>query len=57
MTVWRGRSTCGLGLGPFARSKRLRMVRTELVEPSSAVFERRETLMLATIRTGCSAPR
>ena len=30
-------------LGPFARSKRLRMVRTELVEPSLAVFERRET--------------
>jgi hypothetical protein len=30
-------------LGPFARSKRLRMVRTELAAPSLAVFERRET--------------
>ena len=30
-------------LGPFARSKRLRMVRTERVVPSLAVFERRET--------------
>ena len=30
-------------LGPFARSKRLRMVRTDLVVPSLAVFERRET--------------
>jgi hypothetical protein len=30
-------------LGPFARSKRLRMVRTELVTPTIAVFERRET--------------
>lgn len=29
-------------MGPFARSKRLRMVRTELVEPSRAVFERAE---------------
>ena len=30
-------------LGPFARSKRLRMERTELAVPSLAVFERRET--------------
>jgi hypothetical protein len=30
-------------LGPLARSKKLRMVRTELVEESLAVFERRET--------------
>jgi hypothetical protein len=30
-------------LGPFARSKRLRMVRSELVVPSLAVFEREET--------------
>jgi hypothetical protein len=30
-------------LGPFARSKRLRMVRTELAAPVLAVFERRET--------------
>jgi hypothetical protein len=29
-------------LGPFARSKRLRMVRTRLDEPKAAVFERRE---------------
>jgi hypothetical protein len=29
-------------LGPFARSKRLRMVRTEHVEPQKVVFERRE---------------
>lgn len=29
-------------LGPFARSKRLRMVRTVAAEPTSAVFERRE---------------
>jgi hypothetical protein len=29
-------------LGPFARSKRLRMVRTEADAPTSAVFERRE---------------
>lgn len=29
-------------LGPFARSKRLRMVRTEADEPSLAVFERDE---------------
>jgi hypothetical protein len=29
-------------LGPFARSKRLRMVRTEADAPSTAVFERRE---------------
>jgi hypothetical protein len=29
-------------LGPLARSKRLRMVRTEHVPPSLAVFERRE---------------
>jgi hypothetical protein len=29
-------------LGPFARSKRLRMVRTEADEPSVALFERRE---------------
>ena len=29
-------------LGPFARSKRLRMVRTEAVEPTLAVFERQE---------------
>lgn len=30
-------------LGPLARSKRLRMVRTEHQEPTLAVFERRET--------------
>jgi hypothetical protein len=30
-------------LGPFARSKRLRMVRTELEPARLAVFERRET--------------
>jgi hypothetical protein len=30
-------------LGPFARSKRLRMERTEHVAPGRAVFERRET--------------
>ncbi|MCU1370426.1 MAG: hypothetical protein JWO77_1620 [Ilumatobacteraceae bacterium] len=30
-------------MGPFARSKRLRMVRSELVEPQRAVFERAET--------------
>lgn len=30
-------------LGPLARSKRLRMVRTEHREPTLAVFERRET--------------
>jgi Polyketide cyclase / dehydrase and lipid transport len=30
-------------LGPFARSKRLRMVRTEHAPPSSVAFERRET--------------
>ncbi len=30
-------------LGPLARSKRLRMVRTEHREPQVAVFERRET--------------
>jgi len=29
-------------LGPFARSKRLRMVRTVADEPTAAVFERRE---------------
>ena len=29
-------------LGPFARSKRLRMVRAETVEPSLVVFERSE---------------
>ena len=29
-------------MGPFARSKRLRMVRTELVEPRRVVFERAE---------------
>ena len=29
-------------VGPFARSKRLRMERTELVEDRTAVFERRE---------------
>jgi uncharacterized protein YndB with AHSA1/START domain len=29
-------------LGPFARSKRLRMVRTEAVAPSVVVFEREE---------------
>jgi hypothetical protein len=29
-------------VGPFARSKRLRMVRSELVEPRRAVFERIE---------------
>lgn len=29
-------------MGPFARSKRLRMVRTELVEPARVVFERAE---------------
>jgi hypothetical protein len=29
-------------LGPFARSKRLRMVRTEAEEPATAVFERHE---------------
>lgn len=29
-------------LGPFARSKRLRMVRTQYDEPKSVVFERRE---------------
>lgn len=29
-------------LGPFARSKRLRMVRTRFDEPKAAVFERRE---------------
>jgi len=29
-------------LGPFARSKRLRMVRTRLDEPTTVVFERRE---------------
>jgi hypothetical protein len=29
-------------LGPFARSKRLRMVRTRLDEPKAVVFERRE---------------
>lgn len=29
-------------LGPFARSKRLRMVRSEAVEPTVAVFEREE---------------
>ena len=29
-------------LGPLARTKRLRMVRTELVEPTRAVFERAE---------------
>ena len=30
-------------VGPFARSKRLRMVRTARTEPTRAVFERRET--------------
>jgi hypothetical protein len=30
-------------VGPFARSKRLRMVRTDLQVPSHVVFERRET--------------
>ena len=30
-------------VGPLARSKRLRMVRTERTEPTRAVFERRET--------------
>jgi hypothetical protein len=30
-------------VGPLARSKRLRMVRTQLVSPTLAVFERRET--------------
>lgn len=30
-------------LGPLARSKRLRMVRTEHTPPRTAVFERRET--------------
>ena len=30
-------------VGPFARSKRLRMVRTVAVEPTTAVFERLET--------------
>ncbi|WP_421120258.1 SRPBCC family protein [Aquihabitans daechungensis] len=29
-------------MGPLARTKRLRMVRTELVEPSRVVFERAE---------------
>ena len=29
-------------IGPFARSKRLRMVRTELVPATTATFERRE---------------
>jgi hypothetical protein len=29
-------------MGPLARTKRLRMVRTELVEPTRVVFERRE---------------
>jgi len=29
-------------MGPLARTKRLRMVRSELVEPSRAVFERAE---------------
>ena len=29
-------------LGPFARSKRLRMVRTSCIEPNSVVFERVE---------------
>jgi uncharacterized protein YndB with AHSA1/START domain len=30
-------------LGPFARSKRLRMIRTEAESPALAVFEREET--------------
>ena len=30
-------------VGPLARSKRLRMVRTARTEPTRAVFERRET--------------
>lgn len=30
-------------LGPFARSKRLRMIRTERLHPTSVRFERRET--------------
>lgn len=30
-------------VGPFARSKRLRMVRTERIAPRRVVFERRET--------------
>lgn len=35
-------------LGPFARSKRLRMVRTSCDEPNSVVFERSEKMRVVT---------
>ena len=43
-------------LGPLARSKRLRMVRTVHEPPSTAVFERRSSTAGPT-RPGCCAPR